>query len=63
VARGDVERLEPPVVEDEELYSAERPLDAGTATIAAGEREISEQLGNAVVEDGAVIAARLVAER
>jgi hypothetical protein len=29
----------------------------------AGEREASEQLGNALVEDGAVIAAGLVAER
>jgi hypothetical protein len=62
VARGSVERLEPPVVEDEELHATERALDAGIATIAAGEREVSEQLGNALVEDGAVIAAGLVAE-
>jgi hypothetical protein len=38
-------------------------VDAGIAAIAAGEREVSEQLGNALVEDGAIVAARLVTER
>ena len=36
--RGSVERLEPQVVEDEQLH-AERPLDAGEATVATGEGE------------------------
>jgi hypothetical protein len=62
VASGGIEGLEPPVIEDEELHATERALDAGIAAIAAGEREVSEQLGNALVEDGAVIAAGLMAE-
>src|SRR5499427_5286408 len=63
VARGGIERLEPPVVEDEQLHAAERPLDAGIATVAAGEREIGEQLGNALVEDGTIVTTGFVAER
>jgi len=63
MARGGVERLKPPIVEDEQLHTTERPLDAGISTIAASKCEIGEQLGNALVEDGAVIAAGLVAER
>ena len=63
VARGGVEGLETPVIEDEQLHAAERPLDAGIATVAAGEREIGEQLGNALVEDGAIVATCFVAER
>ena len=62
VASGGVEWLEPPVVEDEELDAAERPLDSGVAAVAAGECEVSKQLGDALVEDGAIIAADLVAE-
>jgi len=52
VTSGGIERLESPVVKDEQLHAAERALDAGIATVAAGEREIGEQLGNALVEDG-----------
>ena len=63
VTCGSVERLETPVIEDKELHAAERPLDAEIAAIAAGEREIGKQLGDALVEDGAIIAASLVAER
>ena len=63
VTRGGVERLEAPIVKDEELHATERALDACIAAIAAGEREVSEQLGDALVEDGAIIAASLVAER
>ncbi len=33
------------------------------AAVAAGEREIGEQLGDALIEDGAVVATGLVAER
>ena len=40
VTSGAIERLEPPVVEDEQLHTAERSLDARIATVAAGEREI-----------------------
>jgi hypothetical protein len=63
VTSGGIKGLETPVVEDEQLHAAERPLDAGIATIAAGEREFGEQLGNALVEDGAVVATGFVAER
>jgi hypothetical protein len=38
MTRGGIEWLEPPVVEDEQLYAAERALDARIATIAACER-------------------------
>src|SRR5438552_10865928 len=50
VTSGGIEGLETPVVEDEQLYAAERALDAGIAAIAAGEREVGEELGNALVE-------------
>ena len=63
VTRGGVERLKTPVVEDEQLYAAERALDAGVATVAAGKRELGEQLGNALVENRAIVAASFVAER
>jgi hypothetical protein len=43
-ARSSGRRLEAPVVEDQELNATERSL-SGVATIAAGEREIGEQLG------------------
>ena len=33
------------------------------AAVAAGQREIGEQLGDALIKDRAVVAARLVAER
>src|SRR3954464_9800760 len=58
VTCGSVERLETPVIEDKELHAAERPLDAGIAT-TAGERKVGKQLGDALVEDGAIIAACL----
>ena len=43
--------------------AAERAQEAGIAAVAAGEREIVEQPGDALIEDGAVVAAGLVAER
>ena len=55
-------RLETPVVEDEELDAAERAHQARIATVAAGHREIGEQAGDALVEDGSVVATRPVAE-
>ena len=62
VTCGGVKRIEPPVVEDEQLHAAERALDAGVATVAPGEGEIGEQLGNALVENGAIVATGFVAE-
>jgi hypothetical protein len=63
VACRGVERFEPPIVEDQQLHAAERPQDAGVAAVAAGEREIGEELGDSLVEDGAIIATGLVSER
>ena len=61
-ASAGVERFEAPIVEDEELGAAEAAHDAGIAAVAAGQREIGEQLGDALIEDRAVVAAGLVAE-
>jgi len=62
VTGGGVERFETPVIEDEQLHAAECPQDAGIAAIAAGEREVGEELGNALVENGAIVATGFVAE-
>ena len=57
-----VERLEAPIVENEQLDAAEGAEEPAIAAVAAGEREIAEELGHALVEDGAVVAAGLVTE-
>ena len=62
VAGGGVERLEAPIVEDEELDAAEAAHDAGIAAVAARQREIGEQLRDALIEHRAIVAAGLVAE-
>jgi hypothetical protein len=41
---------------------AERPQEAGVTAVTAREREVGEELGNALIEDGAVVAASFVAE-
>src|SRR5689334_18185116 len=51
VTSSGIERLEPPVIEDEQLHAAECSLDAGIATVAAGEREIREELRNALLDE------------
>ena len=56
------ERFEPPVVEDEQRHLAEPLHQPWIATVTAGEREVGEQLGHALIEDGTIIAAGLVAE-
>ncbi len=58
-----VERLEAPIVEDEELDAAERSGDAGIAAVGARHDQVAEQLGDTLVEDGAIVPAGLVAER
>src|SRR3954447_19263652 len=50
-------RIEAPVVENEELGGGEGSHDAGIAPVAAGQREIGEQLWDALVKNRAVIAA------
>jgi hypothetical protein len=57
-----VERLESPIVEDEELDAAERADDPRVATVASGERQLAEQLGDALIENRSIIPAGLVAE-
>jgi hypothetical protein len=62
VASGGIERIKAPIIEDEQLHTAERPQDASVTAIAAREREVGEQLGNALVEDGAIVTTGFVAE-
>ena len=63
VAGRGVERLEAPVVEDEEIDATERAQETGVAAIAARQSEIGEQPRDALIEHGAIVAAGLVAER
>jgi hypothetical protein len=63
MACGGIERCETPIIENKQLHGAERPQQAGVPAIAAGERKIREQLGNALVEDGAVVATSFVTKR
>src|SRR5215831_19805572 len=58
-----VEWFEAPIVEDEELDAGEAAQDPGIAAVAAGKRELSEQLGDALVENRSVVTASLVTER
>jgi hypothetical protein len=61
-AGATVERLEAPIIEDEKLDAVEAAHDAGIAAVAVGQRKIGEELGHALIEDRAVVAAGLVAE-
>jgi len=61
-AGAGVERFEAPIIEDEKLDAVEAAHDAGIAAVAVGQREIGEELGHALIEDRAVVAAGLVAE-
>lgn len=45
VAGRGVERLEAPVVEDEEIDAAKRAQQAGVAAVAACQSEVGEQCG------------------
>src|SRR5215472_14576777 len=58
-----VERFEAPIIEDQELDAGKAVQDAGIAAIAAGERELGEQLGDPLVENRAVVTTSLVTER
>src|SRR5271166_6101485 len=57
------ERLQSPVVEDQQLHPAQRPHQPGVTTIAAGQCQIGEQTRDTLVEHGVVVAAGTVAER
>lgn len=57
------ERFEAEVVEDEQADLAEPLHEAWMATVAAGQRELGEQPGDALIENSVVVAAGLVGER
>ena len=63
VAGLGIERLEPPIVEDKQLDAVQGAGEPGVAAVAASQDEIAEQLGDALIEDGAVVTASLVPER
>ena len=56
------ERLETPVVEDEEPDAAERAHESWVAAVAVSQCEIGEEPRDALAEDGAIVAAGPVAE-
>ncbi len=60
---GGVQRLQPPIIEDQKVGAAEGAKNAGMAPVAARQREILEQTWNPMIEDGAIVATGLVAER
>ena len=61
-AGAGIERIEAPIIEDEELGASQAAHDSGMAAVAAGQREIGEQLWDTLIEHRVVIAAYLVAE-
>ena len=64
IVTGDgVERLQSPIVEDQQVGAAEVAQDAGMTSIAARQRQFLEQPGDALVENRSIIPASLVAER
>lgn len=57
-----VERLRPPVVEDQQVEAGQGAQRPGIAAIGARQRQGGEQPRRAVIADGEVLAAGLVAE-
>src|SRR5208283_4333953 len=62
VAGARVERLQAPVVEDQQIGSSDGFQHAGMASVAARQGEVFAELGPAVIEHGAIVAAGLVAD-
>lgn len=58
-----VDRLQAPVIENEQLDAAEGSLQTCITTVASGERQIGEQAWDTLIENGPVIPAGLMAER
>src|ERR1700732_1716375 len=56
-AGAGIEGVEAPIVEDEELSGGEAAHDTGVAAVAAGQREIGEELGDALIRNRAVVSA------
>src|SRR5579864_1544891 len=63
MTRGRIDRCEAEVVDDEQLGAAEAAQDPGIATIAPCQRQFGEQLWDALIQHGIVVAAGLVAKR
>ena len=63
VTSGGVERLQPPIIEDQKISAAQRAYDARVTTIAARQSELLEELWNAMIDYGSIIAAGFVPER
>jgi hypothetical protein len=62
-AGAGVERIETPIIEDQELRAIEAAQDAGVTAIAASQCEIGEELGDPLIEHRAVIAAEAMGRR
>ena len=57
------ERFGPPIVEDEQFCARDCAQKPGVTSIAMGDREIGEQPGHTIVEDGYILPAGFLAER
>ena len=62
VTSASIERFEAEVVEDEQIGPAERLDEPRMAAVAAGKRQVLAELRPAVIENGAIIAAGLLAD-
>jgi len=69
---GDLQKVAPlfrtegftaPVIQDQQLHSAERPHQPGVTAIAVRQRQIGEQSGDTLVEHRVIVAARLMSKR
>ncbi len=60
---GGVERLQAPVIENEQIGAAQVVQKTRMASVATPQGEGLEEPGHALIEDRAVVATRLVAER
>jgi hypothetical protein len=61
-AFGGSEHGQAPIVQDQKVSSAETFEEPGVTPVPASEREGFEQPRDAMIEDGAIVAASLVAE-
>ena len=56
------EPIRPPIIEDEQIGFDERAEEARIPPVAPGEFQLGEEARDAAVEDGGVVAARLLSE-
>ena len=57
-----VERLEAPIVQDQELNMAQGALQTSVSAVAAGERELGKESWDPLIENGTIVTASLVTE-